>query len=341
MTKTLAVISYQSPNNTYIKEFISNMKRYYIVYWGTDFFWDECFFADYYVIHWPENIKVADNRFAFSLKDLSNRIQLLQNRGAKVSAFFHDANPHFKQSNFYNLLWKIIYTKTDVVFHLGQYSVNLLYKKYPESQLVKNVVIKHPLFESIPNFISREEARSKFGFNDNDFVLSFLGTFRSHKEIMLMYKIFKKLKINNKRLLIGGGDVYDYTNRLTMLISRIKKWYYTGKKLTTSFGKYVDDCEVQYYYKAADIILIPRIQNLNSGVALMAMTFNIPFIAPAIGNITELAIETGNFVFPPNDINVATNIIEKFANNRKTKMNISVDYSGSSVAKQIYETFEN
>ncbi len=333
--KTLTLVSYQSPNNTYIKELIYNLGKYFKVFWGNDFFWDEEFFSDYYIIHWPENIKVADNRYSFSINNLTDRINILKQKGAIIAAFFHDANPHFCKNDWYNQLFRTVFTNMDIIFHLGNYSVKLLNQMYPETQKLTNVVIKHALFESIPNQISKKQARQKFGLNKNDFVITFLGTFRSQAEVMLMYKIFKRLNIKNKKLLIGGGEIYDYKNFFTKQLSRLKKLYYTGHNIITSFGKYVNDEEVQYYYKAADIVLIPRLQNLNSGVALMALTFKVPFISPAIGNITELAEETGNLTFPIDNIQTAVKKIEEFATKNNITLQISSDFKGSEVAKSI------
>ena len=333
--KTLTIVSYQSPNNTYIKELIYNLGKYFKVFWGNDFFWDEEFFSDFYIIHWPENIKVADNRHSFSIDNLNDRIIILKKKGAIISAFFHDANPHFCKNEWFNQLFRTVFTNMNIVFHLGNYSVKLLNQMYPEAQTIKNVVIKHALFESIPNYISKRQARQRFGLNQNDFVIAFLGSFRTQAEIMLMYKIFKRLQIKNKKLLIGGGEIYNYKSLITKWFSRLRKYYYTGRKVITSFGKYVKDEDVQYYYNAADIVLIPRLENLNSGVAIMALTFNIPFISPAIGNITELAEETGNMTFPLADIQTAVNKIEHFSTNKNLHLNISSEYKGCAVAKAI------
>ena len=72
----------------------------------------------------------------------------------------------------------------------------------------------------------------------------------------------------------------------------------------------------------------------------MSMTFDIPFVSPAVGNITELAEETGNYTFPLNDINKAVEIIENIANNRHTQLKITDDFLGKSVAKKIHEYLE-
>lgn len=340
MKKTLTIVSYQSPNNTYIKELISNLSNYYTVYWGNDFFWDGEFVSDYYIIHWPENIKVHDDRFSFSIENLKSRIKQLQGKGSKVTAFFHDKTPHFSANDYNTRLFEAVFCNVDTIYHLGNYSVGLLKKMFPGCANSNHVVIKHALFESIKNTITTAEARQHFGFGEDDFVISFLGNLRSQNEISLMYKIFKKLKISNKKLLIGGGEVNDYSSKLNFLTSRIKRYYYVGKNLKTSFGQYVSNDEIQYYYKSANVILVPRTQNLNSGVAMMAMTFGVPFVSPAVGNITELAEETGNFTFPLNDIDKAVEIIEGISKNGAPNLTISNDYKGAEVAKKIYESLE-
>lgn len=340
MKKTLTIVSFQNPNNTYIKELISNLSEYYTVYWGNDFFWDKNFKTDHYIIHWPENIKVGQDRYSYSLSQLHERINLLKKHGSIVSAFFHDKTPHFSVNNFNTNLFKIVYTNVNKIFHLGKYSVDLIKEMFPESENIEHYIIKHALFESVPNTITTQEAKKYFNLDDKDFVITFVGNLRSQSEVMLLYKIFKKLKIKNKKLLIGGGELNDMRNFYTKQISRIKRYYYLGKNFKSSCGQFVEENQIQYYYKAADVTLVPRIQNLNSGIAIMSMTFGIPFVSPAVGNITELAEETGNYTFPLNDINKAVEIIENIANNKHTQLKITDDFLGKSVAKKIHEYLE-
>jgi beta-1,4-mannosyltransferase len=50
----------------------------------------------------------------------------------------------------------------------------------------------------------------------------------------------------------------------------------------------VDRDRVQYFLRAADLVVLPYTEILNSGSALLALSFDRPILVPAIGAIPEL-----------------------------------------------------
>jgi beta-1,4-mannosyltransferase len=56
---------------------------------------------------------------------------------------------------------------------------------------------------------------------------------------------------------------------------------------------FVRDDRLQLFFNAADLIVLPYRQILNSGSALLALSFNRPVLAPAIGSLPELAQTVG------------------------------------------------
>jgi glycosyltransferase involved in cell wall biosynthesis len=56
---------------------------------------------------------------------------------------------------------------------------------------------------------------------------------------------------------------------------------------------YVDDDAVQHFMRAADIVLLPYAESSNSFVALLALSFDRPILAPAIGGFPEVAVAVG------------------------------------------------
>ena len=60
------------------------------------------------------------------------------------------------------------------------------------------------------------------------------------------------------------------------------------------FGGFIENDEMQLYLEAADIVVLPYREILNSGSAILALTFDRPVLLPAQGSMTELARETGS-----------------------------------------------
>ena len=55
----------------------------------------------------------------------------------------------------------------------------------------------------------------------------------------------------------------------------------------------IDDTELPYYYKAADIALVHRKSILNSGNAVLPMLFDIAVVGPNVGNVGPFLKEWG------------------------------------------------
>ena len=69
--------------------------------------------------------------------------------------------------------------------------------------------------------------------------------------------------------------------------------------------------EIATYFMAADIVIIPRLNQLNSGLVYLAFTFSKIVVGPDIGNIGVILRKTGNFVFKPGDIDSYTLALQK------------------------------
>lgn len=331
MKKTLTMVANRNEADTYLMELYNNLSEYFVIYWGNDFFWEENFETHYYLIHWPEHIGCKPNEECLS--KLEERINSLKSRGAIFAAIFHNEYPHYDNSEFNKKLYKIVYGGADKIIHLGEYSINLIKEIIPETQAKEHQVIPHPLFESIENTTSSKESREKLGFAENDFIVTIFGALRNKVEVKLAYKIFSKLKIKNKKLLIAGGKIDHYSSFPEKIYNKIYRYYHCGNNLL-HINKRIEDNEIQIYFNAADAILIPRPNTLNSGVALMALTFNKPFVSPSVGNLTELALATGNKTFNKENIASAVNIISNIKN---TTTKVPENYKGKNVANELYK----
>jgi glycosyltransferase involved in cell wall biosynthesis len=56
----------------------------------------------------------------------------------------------------------------------------------------------------------------------------------------------------------------------------------------------VPDSEIQVYLRAADLVVLPFSETLNSGSALLALSFDRPVLVPRQGALAELASEVGS-----------------------------------------------
>jgi len=61
--------------------------------------------------------------------------------------------------------------------------------------------------------------------------------------------------------------------------------------------RYIEDNEVQVFFNACDIVVLPYLNILTSGAAVLALSFGRPVIAPDKGCIPELLNETMAFLY--------------------------------------------
>ena len=77
--------------------------------------------------------------------------------------------------------------------------------------------------------------------------------------------------------------------------------------------EFIPDKEVEYYFKAADVVVIPYTDIFQSGIAFTAYSFGLPVIATDVGSLRDDVIDdrTG-FICPPRDPAALALAIERY-----------------------------
>lgn len=65
----------------------------------------------------------------------------------------------------------------------------------------------------------------------------------------------------------------------------------------------IDDFVLKDYMKAADVMVLPYRDIINSGSAILGMSFGKAIIAPHLGCIPEILKSEGGILYDPNDKN--------------------------------------
>jgi glycosyltransferase involved in cell wall biosynthesis len=76
----------------------------------------------------------------------------------------------------------------------------------------------------------------------------------------------------------------------------------TGDERVTLEPRFVPSEEVQIYLNAADIAVLPYRQITTSGAALLAFSFGLPVIAPAIGAFPNLITAERGVLYRPGQL---------------------------------------
>lgn len=221
---------------------------------------------------------------------------LLWKKHSKVVFTLNDIESHYDQENKFIDLFQLIQKHVDGVIHLGNYSLQNY--RHLFSTDCQHTVIYHPLYESLISDFETASFQDKFQLNLKDkYVVSVIGCIRSLEEAKLILKIFRKIPLKNKFLIVP--NMFQFVNMPIYFPYRFRKIYkkmaekifcFPLRKNQYFFGfKFIDYSYMVDLVKSSSLILIPRIRNLNSGNLYLGLTFDKPMIIPKVGNLTEVA----------------------------------------------------
>ncbi len=131
-----------------------------------------------------------------------------------------------------------------------------------------------------PNTVTSAEARTRLGLAADDFVLLWLGSIRPYKGLHELIAAFRETARPHWRLVIAGKPfIPSYAAEIAALgqsDSRIRL-----------HPHFIPENELQVFYNAADVVVLPFTEVENSGSVCMAMSFRKAVVAPDLGVIGE------------------------------------------------------
>lgn len=194
--------------------------------------------------------------------------------------------------------------------HLDALNLETIIKKPVFIQTV------HPTYDSFNlKNMDKCEGRRVLGLEKDTKVLLFFGFVRKYKGL--------KYLIEALRLVV---DKYDNTKLLIVGAFENNREYYDGlienKRLSKHidiYDEYIPDTEVEQYFVASDLVVLPYESATQSGIVQIAYGFNKPVIATDVGGLPEVVIDnkTGYIVEKKNPVKLAATIIKFFDENRE------------------------
>ncbi|WP_427160627.1 glycosyltransferase [Aliinostoc sp. HNIBRCY26] len=246
---------------------------------------------DIFHLHWPtETISRHPNLIValFRAFTMLLAINWAKVKGTKVIWTIHDSYPHSllhpRLANWFQD--KFIRLVDGCISH-SEIAKELADKKFLYSRKIPHTVINHGHYRQFyPNQISQDAARLNLNIPDGCNLLLFLGYIDYYKNIPHLVRVFLDLAPNDWLLLIAGKvespELGDEISTLAANDSRIK--------LNFSF---VPDEKLQIYFQAANLVVLPFQEILNSGSAILALSFDSPILVPDKGSMKELQTQVG------------------------------------------------
>ena len=196
-------------------------------------------------------------------------------RRTKKVAIIHNLVPHEKRffDTVFNRLFLRSYDAFVVLSEAVQKDVLLLKPN------AKVALMAHPPYEGEANTLDIHEARLQLGLAANKKTLLFFGLIRPYKGLSELIAAFALLD-DSYQLLIAGevyGDAQIYRSALEKLPN--SNWKFVNR--------YLPDAEVDTYFAAADLVVLPYLNATQSGIRALALSQKRAVLCTNVGGLAE------------------------------------------------------
>jgi D-inositol-3-phosphate glycosyltransferase len=224
--------------------------------------------------------------------------------GKKIVLTLHNVNTNKRDNidSFLNrLTLRIQYHLAD---HLFVHTKKMKMELWDEFHILPSrvTVIPFGINNAVPmTSLTSLEARERLGIPSNARTLLFFGNITPYKGLEFLLEAFQQLSVqaDDLWLVIAGGPKgsEDYWRTIRKKIGQEAQ---PGRVLVRS--DFIPDEEVELYFKAADVLVLPYRHVYQSGVMFLGYSFGLPVLASDVGSLRDDVVEgqTG-FVFKADD----------------------------------------
>ena len=224
------------------------------------FFWRLCGYNVFH-LHWANAFLLRYRKLAYWHYLVC--LKTLQLLGYKIVWTAHNVLPHEQAFPNDTIARKKLVDAADLVIAHSQSTLDGLAKIGIVPQ--RSVIIPHGSYVGVyPNAMSREDARKKLGIDQKIFTYLYLGQVREYKGVDTLIAAYEKIKNSGDKLIVAGKG--------------------------SEIGHVAAD-ELQTYFNAADVVVLPFKTITTSGSALLALSFGKAVIVPRLGDLALLPDE--------------------------------------------------
>lgn len=163
--------------------------------------------------------------------------------------------------------------------------------------------------------MSMQKAREQLQIDQGQRVLLFFGFVRKYKGLQYLLEAMKLLKERDFKVqlwVVGdfGEDKEEYVEQI--------RAFEIGDQVQMVQG-YVPDDEVEKYFAASDLVVLPYLSATQSGIVQIAFGFEKPVLVTEVGGLPDVVTngKTGYVVEPRSAEMIAEAIMDYYINNRR------------------------
>jgi D-inositol-3-phosphate glycosyltransferase len=155
--------------------------------------------------------------------------------------------------------------------------------------------------------LTRAEAKRRLSLRDSEVAALFFGQIAPYKGLEYLVSALPEIAKHDAGFrLIIAGKVKKGSEQYWGRVRRALAAEGIGER-TIMRIEHIPDEDVEVYFKAADVLVIPYTQIFQSGVPFLAYSFGVPVIATDVGSLREDIAEgkTGFICIPRNSADIA------------------------------------
>ena len=243
-------------------------------------------------IHWPDLFLKRRFRLQAALACASLLLIMKRARraGTRVVWTAHNLQSH---ENLYPWLektfWSLFVRELDGVISMSTGGLAQTRKLRLGAREMPCAIIPHGHYRgTYPDLTERAAARDRFGIPPTTLVFGQFGLIRPYKgleKLVNSWTAWQERPEDSLLLIAGRPSDKRLDEFLTLHASRPEGiQYHPGS---------IDAGDFQYFFRSSDVIVLPYQKILNSGAALLALSFNKPVVLPRTEALAELRDQVG------------------------------------------------
>jgi glycosyltransferase involved in cell wall biosynthesis len=230
-----------------------------------------------------------------SFAHLVRRRMRRNGRGTRVALLCHNVSAH-KRTPLDRALKSCALRFADSAIAHSDADAHRLFQARADLRVLRTT---HPAYD-LPEFgppMDMAAARAKLGLPGE--VILFFGLIRRYKGLADLLRAMPRILRERDCTLLVVGEFYERRVRYDALLVELG----IGKRVRI-LDRYVPNEEVNVYFSAADVVVVPYRAATQSGVVALAQQFHRPVVVSRVGSLPDM-IEDGvtGLVVPPGDPN--------------------------------------
>lgn len=254
-------------------------------------------------LHWLNQITksaTSEDQAGASVDAFLARLDAFREAGGHLVWTAHNVLPHDSRFPIADAALRQGLSDRSLLVHvLASGTVDAVGDRYRMPPGERLVHVPHPSYVgAYPAGPARDQARQELGLTPDELVYAFVGAIRPYKGLDELLDAFDEVCAADpsrpRRLVVAGNP--DGGPSIEGALDRC-----LAHPNVLLHARRLPPEDLAVILRAADVAVLPYRDALNSGVLMLALTFGLPVVAPAIPGVTELVDDTVAATFNPGE----------------------------------------